>query len=197
MLEEFGGALLDDEETETPEGSLARSLGAHRGGDGAVRGSSPLPARRRNAGVARYQVCELLPQAQQRSSDSALSGRHPGARRQVHRAGRRVVGWRRVQGHRQGCQTRHGGVVPERHRRVAHVRWRIEALLPAQRKGYSTPGRAAAPTSAIAAPAAPAPAPAPKNQDALMSMMAQVLQEIRNARVAPAPPRRPTARSSR
>jgi hypothetical protein len=65
-------------------------------------------------------------------------------------------------------------------------------------KGYSTPGRAAAPASATPAPAAPepAPAPAPTNQDALMGMMAQVLQEIRNARVAPVAPAPPAADSA-
>jgi hypothetical protein len=54
-------------------------------------------------------------------------------------------------------------------------------------KGYSTTATAGAPPSANA-PAA-APTAAPGNQDAVLSMMAEVLQEIRKGRVAaPTPP---------
>ena len=54
-------------------------------------------------------------------------------------------------------------------------------------KGYSTTATAGAHPSANAPPAAPTAAPS--NQDAVLSMMAEVLQEIRKGRVAaPSPP---------
>jgi hypothetical protein len=185
MLEQLGGSPQDEDETETPVGS-------------------PDPALLIAAAMGRFEDHPLFPRAdgtpetrdikfvsfcRKRTSDQAMQNCPEDIPARDVKSWAQVVDW-------WGGGEYKAIAKDAKHRMVA---WFPSAtgdwltfdgdskpFVLRSGKGYSTPGVAGAPPAANAPPAATAPAPT--SQDALLGMMTQVLQEIRNGRAAPPPP---------
>jgi hypothetical protein len=189
MLEQLGGSPQDEDETETPEGSpdptvlLAAAAGRFE----------DHPLFPRADGTPEIREIKFVSFCRKRTGDQAMQNCPEDIPARDVRSWGQVVEW-------WGGGEYKAIAKDAKHRMVAwypngNGDWMTfdgdsKPFVLRSGKGYSAPGRAAAPASATPAPAAPepAPAPAPTSQEAMMGMMAQVLQEIRNARVAPAPP---------
>jgi hypothetical protein len=185
MAQEPGASPHDEHETETPEGSPdpARLIAAAKGR------FEDHPLFPRHDGTPETRDIVLVSFCRKRTSDQAMQNCPEDIPARDVKSWAQVVEW-------WGGGDYKAIAKDAKHRMVAwfpngHGEWLTfdgdsKPFVLRSGKGYSTPATAAAHPSTNA-PAAP-PTAAPSSQDAVLSMMAQVLQEIRNGRVAPPSP---------